>query len=347
MNRKVDNKENNIDLTNLKVGMEIKSYKELCSLLGQKVGTGNQRNAQLTDWQRYFDYTRKGNKYIINDIYPTPLPKDFSKNDVYSRYIQVILTRLLKETDQTYFTTTDLLKMFGFVNGNWGNMDLLSDYCKVNNCTYKQAKYYYNQLYTHVVGYCVTAFKRCLGRLAQRKFIIWREIYRIEYYDKKLDKKVKRDATKDEEKLYLNIAYKLKEEMGISFLNIYNSKKYYQELNERLLDAGLGYMYKCFYIVYAETGIDIEIKRAEQEYNDALRNVNEHSLKQMLEYVNIDIDKDIKKLAKQIKDTYNEVGIPISDNESILFAKNKTDIENSVENKTNITNMYIDLSCIL
>ena len=29
MNRKVDNKENNIDLANLKVGMEIKSYKEL------------------------------------------------------------------------------------------------------------------------------------------------------------------------------------------------------------------------------------------------------------------------------------------------------------------------------
>lgn len=332
-----------MNINNLRIGMEIKNYKEMCVLLEEKVSDGNAKKAQLSEWERYFDYTRKGNKYIINDIYPTPLPKDFSKNDIYSRYIQTILTKYLKEHDGEYFTMTDLLKMFGFVNDNWGDMKLLSEFCKTHNCTYKQAKYYYNQLYTHVIGYCMTAFKRCLSRLAQRKFIIWREVYMTEYYDTELNKKAIREATKEEEKLYLNIAYKLKEDMGIKFLNMYNSKKYYEELNKKLLKAGLGYMYKCFYIVYAESGIDIEIKRAEQEYQNALKNVNKHSLKQMLEYVNIDIDKDIKKLAKEIKDTYNEIGISISDDECTRSAMNKIDINNSIENKTDITNMYIEL----
>jgi hypothetical protein len=50
----------------------------------------------------------------------------------------------------------------------------------------------------------------------------------------------------------------------------------------------------------------------------------------MYKYVDVDIENDIKKLANKI-------------NEDIEIAKLCTNVEKAKENKTNITDMYIDL----
>lgn len=46
-------------------GMEIKNYKELCSLLDEKQKTGEAKQIQLGNWQLYFSYRKQGHKFII------------------------------------------------------------------------------------------------------------------------------------------------------------------------------------------------------------------------------------------------------------------------------------------
>lgn len=65
-----------VDTSGFAVGMVIKNYKELCNLLGQEVKSGKSKKLQLEDFKRYFDWEKSGQKFIITDIYDTPLTKE-------------------------------------------------------------------------------------------------------------------------------------------------------------------------------------------------------------------------------------------------------------------------------
>ena len=58
-----------MDLENITEGLIIKNYKELCGLLNEQIKTGKSKQLQLKDWERYFNYEKEGNKYIINKIF--------------------------------------------------------------------------------------------------------------------------------------------------------------------------------------------------------------------------------------------------------------------------------------
>ena len=62
-------------IENLKVGQIIKNYKELCNILEIKVSAGNSKKKQLNELERYCKYHKDKNKFIIDGIYDTPLPK--------------------------------------------------------------------------------------------------------------------------------------------------------------------------------------------------------------------------------------------------------------------------------
>lgn len=56
---------------NLRVGMVVESYKEMCKLLNEPVkGQGTSRNCQFKDWQRFFTWHRIKNTFVIDEIYP-------------------------------------------------------------------------------------------------------------------------------------------------------------------------------------------------------------------------------------------------------------------------------------
>lgn len=61
--------------TNLQLGMVVKNYKELCSLLNLPVLGGKQRTYQLKEIERYIDYVKEGHKYVITEIYESPAKK--------------------------------------------------------------------------------------------------------------------------------------------------------------------------------------------------------------------------------------------------------------------------------
>ena len=97
-----------IDTSVLKVGMVVKNYKALCELLGQPVLSGRSKKYQLEDFKRYFDFDKSGIKFIISDIYDTPLSKEdlrkLGNNSIYVNCIEVILLQYLSE--QKGFTAT-------------------------------------------------------------------------------------------------------------------------------------------------------------------------------------------------------------------------------------------------
>ena len=59
--------------------LEIKNYKELCDLLGEKVKSSNSKISQLKEWKRYFDWTIQGHTYFINKIYDKPKEQTHNK----------------------------------------------------------------------------------------------------------------------------------------------------------------------------------------------------------------------------------------------------------------------------
>lgn len=84
-----------IDVSKLYIGMVIKNYKELCNILGQEIKDGKSKKLQLENFKRYFDFEKSGQKFIITDIYDTPLTKEdrrrLGNNSIYVKNIELIL----------------------------------------------------------------------------------------------------------------------------------------------------------------------------------------------------------------------------------------------------------------
>lgn len=120
----------NIDISSLVIGMVVKNYKELCNILGEDVLEGNSKKAQLKEWERYFLWEKKGQKFIILDIYDEPLPKNDGRQNrnIYVQYIEVILMKLLSKQKNSkyvfYITTNQLWKLLGMINNDYKSISL-------------------------------------------------------------------------------------------------------------------------------------------------------------------------------------------------------------------------------
>lgn len=86
------------------------NYKGLCETLKVPQKTGNAKMAQTKDWLRYFDYEKIGSKYLIHEIYETPLEKEYKypANAIYIKYIEAILLSLLANTEDNMVKLTPM-----------------------------------------------------------------------------------------------------------------------------------------------------------------------------------------------------------------------------------------------
>lgn len=293
-----------MNLEKIMPGMTIKNYPELCESLDEPVLNGASKRAQLKKWERYFDYEKQGHKFNIKEVYASPLPEDFSSDDVYTKYIQTILTKYFKTTKSGEFTKTQLLKLCGFVNENWNNIGLLHEYVENEDITYARAMYYLSQLRCHVYSYCTKALFRCLNRLYKRGFLWWNRILYI------WDDDGRRTATEAEVRKYLDTAMLVRRELGIAYINLYNSDRYYKRLDALLMEKfGWQATQEMIQIIFAESFVDDMIRESEEEYREALLGVNGHCVQQMYKYVDVDIENDLKKLVDK---SNNNIDIEIA-----------------------------------
>lgn len=65
-----------MNIDNLRIGQIIKNYKELCNLINEKPKNGCSKNSQLKEFERFVAYHNEGHKFIIDEIYKEPKPKN-------------------------------------------------------------------------------------------------------------------------------------------------------------------------------------------------------------------------------------------------------------------------------
>lgn len=113
--------ERTVNTSNLSIGQEVKNYKALCLLLGETPTDGRTKQHQLKEWKRFFDWEKQGQKFIITDIYPEPLPKAMKEGTVYAKLIETLLVAHLSKQENYTYTATEsqIFETLCMVNSNY------------------------------------------------------------------------------------------------------------------------------------------------------------------------------------------------------------------------------------
>ena len=103
---------------------DIIGYKDLCILLGQNTYRGNQKESQLKEWKRYFNFEKENRKLLITEIYDTPLDPEQRKlrdDAIYVKYVECILLQYLAKQPgyNTQIPPRELWKVLGMINNDY------------------------------------------------------------------------------------------------------------------------------------------------------------------------------------------------------------------------------------
>lgn len=102
-----------------------KNYKELCLILGENIKTGKSKQLQLKDFERYFEYHKQGQKFIIDKIYSIEVPKvderKLGNNSIYSEDIQELLLCVLYRlpSNKVIWGCSTLLNNLSMINSKY------------------------------------------------------------------------------------------------------------------------------------------------------------------------------------------------------------------------------------
>lgn len=228
-----------IDVSRLSIGMVIKNYKELCNILGQDIKDGKSKKIQLENFRRYFDYEKSGQKFIIIDIYDTPLTKEdkrrLGNNSIYVKNIELILLQYLsKQKNGTKtFTKRDWWELLGMANRKY-NKIAKAELKKIDSIV---TTFEINHFYLRCNKKLEQILFSALNNLKNRKLILEPEIQTM-IVDNKYNYFLALEP--DRKKILQQERYVLKNIMGYEKISQvfcrFKQNEYYQMVNERLSD---------------------------------------------------------------------------------------------------------------
>ena len=239
-------------IENLKVNQEIKNYKELCSILEIKPTGGDSKKAQIKELERFIKYHKKGNKFIIDEIYSEPLPPiENLKNNKYSIYIENLILHMLtkcpidKKTKTISMSRNGLYLMLHMINENYNlgrnNINSFSRYLNIPTATVYD---FYNGTSIKMK----TAIERTLNKLKNQCLIDWE--YKTSV--KLRSSGIIRNATDSEINVILEAEreaitiLKCKDKQEIFMRGKWNT--FQDHIYEILKDTNIMYYFKIFYI---------------------------------------------------------------------------------------------------
>ena len=79
-----------------------KNYKELCAYLNEEPKTANSKKAQLKEWERYFSFTKEGQKIIITEVFDAPKDKVTKYTSNNNKNVKPMMDYLMAEFDTKY-----------------------------------------------------------------------------------------------------------------------------------------------------------------------------------------------------------------------------------------------------
>lgn len=172
-------------IENLKVGMVLKNYAELCSTLELKPKKGGARQNQLKWIEEHVDFTRAGHKYIVDMIkknYVEPQQDNRGGANNVIGYIDVleklILDLMLQEgnDEKILLSKTQLFQQLSMVNSNYGvGRAYIPEVAELVNVDKKTTVDWYNSLDAMLEGNIVRALKN----LAQQSLVTWRTVVTV------------------------------------------------------------------------------------------------------------------------------------------------------------------------
>lgn len=296
-----------IDTSTLVVGMVIKNYKELCKILNEEAKTGKAKQLQLKNWKRYFDWEKDGQKFIIVDIYDTPLPKEDLRrkgnNSIYKNYIELILLQYLSKQEgyRKTFTKRNWLELLGMINSKYG---------KEPKMKLKQLDYCIND--QEITLFYIRSNKKlervlhdALSNLQREKLIIVEYETVIVSVDERGKEHRFIASDYQKKKILQTERYILKNVMqykNMFYVYIKNkSNEYYNKVNEKLHELyGWKYYYKQIKIIYDQPNIVDAIPSKEVMLQKEILN------SKIIEFLNDNAKNVYEKKEKEYEDALDE-----------------------------------------
>ena len=333
-----------MNINNLHEGQTIKNYKELCNIIGWKIATGNTKIAQLKDLERYCEYEKLGNKFIIKEVFKNPLPKIDNRggnNKVYAEFIDKLILNMCAETidvnkDSIGLSAKGMMTCLNIVNNNYttgrNNMERFSNYLKI---PIESLNDFYNSTYKNYKD----SIESSLNRLENRCLISWNirtQVYTIA--------NTYREAQDIEIKEIKEIESNLLKEMGFeSKQHVFMCGKWKEfnklKKNQCVEKLGIYFDYKVYNIImtnsFKEKVLETKVK------NDLQYSLNNKVKEKALESAIKRHDKLINeyKPSETLKGKQHYFGTPFLD-------KDKNRISNNyIKDIEKIISLTIDKDC--
>lgn len=282
-------------INNIKIGQVIKDYKEFCLLMNEKISAGNTKKKQLKQCARYMKWHKEGNKFIIDEIYDKPLPKQDrrrnnkgSNNNKYIEEIRDILTYYIynqikiNNSNVVTLSISELINILGLANNTYslGN----SRKKELSDILHIEMVAIYNFYSTSRTEF-KKIIKRALKNLQSRSVLIYQDTFMVA--DIKNNKLNKRPATDDECDLILDTQnYMLKNYKMQSFKDLFLAGgKIYKEFMENVnKELPWDFYYPAYRLICGKNAVAREYKKV-LEKKEQLNNKSIDRLEKVFEIV--------------------------------------------------------------
>lgn len=306
-----------MDVKKLKVGMEVKNYKELCELVGVKVRNGsNSKKKQFEEFKRYFEWEKIRYSFKITKIYSKP--RAFTEQEM----IELLLLHLLatNDNDDKYSIVTtrkSLYEKLQMVNSNYkyfGNhAKEVANYKRIPELVVLDTK-------TSINGTLKNKLANTLKNLSERKILFYSDVYIISYNQRAKvspnfeNSACRRVATKEESRLCVGIEGDVLKELKCDTYNdiiIQRKEKIYNNrIKEELSKHNINSFYRAIEIVFIERRVpDLvnkfihKFKLSDKNYAKYTEKVNEgmqlqtrNNANSRFESAKVEIDEAKKKI---------------------------------------------------
>lgn len=268
-----------IDTSELEIGMVVRNYKEMCKILKEEIKTGKAKQLQLKEWERYFEWEKSGQKFIVTDIYDTPLSKQdkrrIGNNSVYVKYIELILLQYLSKQEgyTKTFTKRNWWELLGMVNGKYNRVS--KKY--LEDIDHTITKFEINHFYQRCNKKLEQILFSALNNLKNRKLLIW-EMQTVIVTKEICEGSNFILANDKQKKLILEVErYILKNVMGyekmFQIFCHFKQEEYYKKVNEKLYELyGWDHYFKQIKMIYTQKDVLEAIEQSKIDLQKAVLN---------------------------------------------------------------------------
>lgn len=253
-----------MNVANLKEGIEIKNYPELCKVLEMPKKAGNSKKSQLKELERFVNFQQIGHSFLIKEIYATAKEKvdNRGKTSVYGDMIQLLVMDYLIESnsDTTVITRNQLLKHIHMINENYSycsaNVPSFSTYADID----EQIVY---DFFNTTNNNFKSALEIALKNLRDKALIIYDTVTSVAF------EQGHRVATEDERKLIVKIEKKILNELDFERLSQVRASSKWKLFQSKVSD----FLKENSDILYYYTSYEITVNREhiEKDYKKLLQ----------------------------------------------------------------------------